>query len=74
MVLCGRYLYTVPETKIFKPIDGTETAILLMYLIYTCTVWATIFKLEKEFYAYQVIYLHEIATLLSFIISQKGIE
>ena len=47
MVLCGKYLYTVPETKIFKPIDGTETAILLMYLIYTCTVWATIFKLEK---------------------------
>ena len=47
MVLCEKYLYTVPETKIFKPIDGTETAILLMYLIYTCTVWATIFKLEK---------------------------
>ena len=47
MVLCGKYLYTVPETKIFKPIDGTYTAILLMYFIYTCIVWATIVQLEK---------------------------
>ena len=24
MVLYGKYLYTVPETKIFKPIGGTS--------------------------------------------------
>ena len=32
MVLCGKYLYTVPETKIFKPIDCHPSYVFNLYM------------------------------------------